>query len=144
MTKHKIYIAHNFEARGWIKNEILSLIPREIKVTSRWLTSTYPTKEEQLAMGIEKYKQLRQQHGAEDLADLLDADEIVFFAEQYRDRTGKGKHFELGYAHASALEVSIIGAVPGVNDYVFLYEEGFDHFPNFQEWLQDTKIRIRF
>lgn len=81
----KVYLAHNYAARGWLKQVVPMFEAAGHEVTSRWITSV---------------KDLPKDEADMDLEDIQRSDALVFFAEQFGHKPGKGKFFELGYALA--------------------------------------------
>ena len=95
----KVYIAHNFAARDWLKKEIIPLLKnRGYEVTSRWIWDD---------SHIEKNN--KEQSAIRDLQDIDEAQGLIIFLDQFADRPGKGKFVEMGYALGSDKDVITIG-----------------------------------
>jgi nucleoside 2-deoxyribosyltransferase len=83
--KMKIYIAHNYEAKTFLKEQIVPIIEKQGHiVTSTWITQDAP--QDELTAAID------------DLEDLEAASILIFYARNYGERPGRGKYVELGYA----------------------------------------------
>lgn len=93
----KLYLAHNWAAREYLKKEILpTLMAAGHHTTSTWITNTQDP--------------ARQAFNAEqDLADVREADALVHFSEQFGSTPGRGKYVELGYAVGIRKPVYVVG-----------------------------------
>lgn len=95
----KIYIAHNFEARDWLKMEILPLLTSMgHTLTSDWITDDSFLK-----------RDMMRESAVADIRGIESADFILFFAYQFGEIPGRGKYFELGYAYARGNAIIVIG-----------------------------------
>lgn len=94
----KIYLAHNFAARDVLIPTIVLLERIGHEVTSTWITDD---------SHIDRFN--KEKSALVDLIDIDRADAIVLYTDQYADRPGKGKFFELGYALAKGKQCYIIG-----------------------------------
>ncbi len=84
----KFYIAHNFAARDWLREEIKPQFEAAgHTITSRWITEDLHLMEENQA-----------EAARHDIEDVERADGIVLFSDNFGDRPGRGKYVELGYA----------------------------------------------
>lgn len=83
----KIYIAHNFAARAYLKGVIQEIEALGHKVTSSWITDDSHLSEKNAVESANT-----------DILDLERADAILLFTDQFSDRPGKGKFVEFGYA----------------------------------------------
>lgn len=96
----KIYLAHNFKARVWLRDYKKFLELKGHEVTSRWLTQSYPP---------DRTAYEEQQAALENLEDIDRADTLILFVDQYGDSPGKGKFMEFGYALAKGKKIYIHG-----------------------------------
>lgn len=94
----KIYLAHNFKARWWLRDYIKLLEASGHTVTSSWIVddSHIDEKNEALSAII-------------DFNDIDLADALILFTDQYGEKPGKGKFMEFGYALAKGKKVFIHG-----------------------------------
>jgi hypothetical protein len=90
----KVYLAHNFAAQEYLKGVAESLTNAGIEVTSRWIWGEPDNKRETALM---------------DMADVLVADFLVLFTENYGPIPGKGKYVELGIAAAAHKPIILVG-----------------------------------
>lgn len=79
----KVYLAHNYAAKGWLRQVVPMFEVVGHQITSRWITSV---------------KSIDTDDAEMDLNDVLSSDAIVLFSEQFGPSPGKGKFIELGYA----------------------------------------------
>lgn len=94
----KIYLAHNFVARDWLKTLIGEFSKLGHEITSNWITDDSHCITGQAL------------HSATvDLEDIERADCLVLFTDQYGDRHGRGKFVELGYAIRAGKRVFLVG-----------------------------------
>ncbi len=94
-----VYIAHNFEAKNWLKNVIVPLFENAGHfVTSRWI------KED-----LHVLLSYATQGAIEDIEDINAASDFVLFVDQWGERAGRGKYFELGYAIRAGKRCIIVG-----------------------------------
>lgn len=121
----KIYLAHNFAARDYLKESIVpSLEARGHKITSRWIFN-----DEHLKVDND-YQELS---AIEDIQDIDDADALILFSQQYSERPARGKYVELGYALGRRKKVFVYGP----KDCVFYYHPGVQHFYELDELIGD-------
>lgn len=90
----KIYLAHNFSAREYLKELVTIINQFGHVVTSRWI---FGATEDKIVDSVM------------DLADIDEASSIVFFPEQFGDSPGRGKYFELGYAMRAGKRCVLFG-----------------------------------
>lgn len=109
----KIYLAHNFKARWWLRDYKVLLEKMGHTVTSRWLIQNYPAN---------RTCEEEQKFALEDLEDIDEADALILFVDQYEDTPGKGKFMEFGYALAKGKEIYLHGQ--DVRSSVFYYLPG--------------------
>lgn len=94
-----IYIAHNFDARDWLALEVLPILnAANINVTSTWITDDSHI-----------FSKNSEQSAVVDLRDIERADYFLLFLDQYKDRAGKGKWFEFGYALRAGKRIILTG-----------------------------------
>ena len=96
--KLNIYIAHNFEARLWLRENIVPICESNGHwVTSRWIKDDI-------------HVELSRQFCAlQDLDDIDRCSTLILFVDQFGDRAGKGKWFEFGYALRAGKRIILIG-----------------------------------
>jgi nucleoside 2-deoxyribosyltransferase len=95
----KVYLAHNFAAREWLKEFVIPYIEDYgHKVTSSWITDDRHL--------TPSYKT---QSAVVDLQEIEEAGAIVFFADQFGFTPGEGKFVELGYAIRAGKIVIVVG-----------------------------------
>lgn len=93
----KVYIAHNFAAREWLRDEIKPLVESAgHAITSRWIWEDVHTLP-------------RDQNAVDDVEDLRAASTVIVFVDQYSDRPGKGKFVEWGLAIGFGKRVILVG-----------------------------------
>jgi hypothetical protein len=84
----KIYLAHNFEARLWLRETIVPLLTAAgHEITSQWVLSD------------EHIKLPDAECAKVDIHDIYKADCLILFADQFSHRHGLGKFVEFGYAY---------------------------------------------
>ncbi len=94
----KLYLAHNFSAREALRNKTVPKLEKMgHTVQARWITELDHEKDGPAAEAIK------------DLVDLKQCDALVFFADQFGDRPGRGKYVEFGYALALNKKIFIVG-----------------------------------
>ena len=96
----KVYLAHNYAAKESLRAIKKALEAAGIVVTSRWIDAD-PSDPYALAV-------LRDE-AQKDVADVLRADAIVHFTDNFGDRPGRGKYVELGLAIAFDKRILLIG-----------------------------------
>lgn len=106
----KIYLAHNFKARWWLRDYAHHLELMGHKVTSRWLKQLYPET---------RTPEQEKQYACEDFQDIDAADAIILFTDQYGETPGKGKFMEYGYAYAKGKRIYIHGR--DISSSIFYY-----------------------
>lgn len=93
----KLYLAHNWAAREYLKKEILPvLICAGHSTTSTWITTEQDSTKQAF-------------NAEQDLADVREADALVHFSEQFGSTPGRGKYVELGYAVGIRKPVYVVG-----------------------------------
>ena len=96
----KVYLAHNFAAREWLKDFVVPYIESfGHKVTSSWITD-----DRHLDPNYKK------KSAVVDLQEIGGAGAIIFFAEQFGLAPGEGKFVELGYAIREGKIVIVVGS----------------------------------
>jgi len=94
----KIYIAHNFAAREWLKLTVDTLRSLGHEVTSTWIWEDW-----------HQNNGLGRECAIQDLLDIDQADALLLFIDQYGDSHGRGKYVEFGYAYAKGKKCYLIG-----------------------------------
>ncbi len=93
----KVYLAHNYAARWWLKDYVVLLESLGHFVTSLWITDD------------SQHNDLEEDRAKMDLRNIDEADALILFTDQYTDKPGKGKFIEFGYALAKGKLVFIHG-----------------------------------
>jgi len=115
----KIYTAHNFAARKYLRDHIIpQLEALGHKVIARWATEPDHDKE---GLNNECVK---------DIQDLSQCDAILLFTDNFGDRPGRGKYVELGYALAQNKLIFLFGEA---DDCVFYHLPGVKRITNLNE-----------
>jgi nucleoside 2-deoxyribosyltransferase len=96
----KIYLAHNFKARWWLRDYKALLESMGHEVTSRWVSENYP---------LLRTPEDEQKFALQDFMDIDEADALILFTDQYGDSPGKGKFMEYGYAYAKGKQIYLHG-----------------------------------
>jgi nucleoside 2-deoxyribosyltransferase len=132
----KVYLAHNFLARDWLRETVKPFFEAAGHVvTSRWITD-----EHHLLVGYGPVPSASSAAAfaaaVNDLEDIESAGALVLFAEQYSDRPGRGKYVEFGYALRAGKTVVVVGSQnnPGCV---------FDHLPNIRH-AKDYQQAVEF
>lgn len=99
VNKLKIYLAHNYKAREWLRQYVKQLTDIGHTVTARWITDDHHNDPGSAA-----------HNAAEDVEDVMSADVLILFIDQYGDRSGKGKWFEFGLAFAWNMDIILVGS----------------------------------
>jgi hypothetical protein len=119
--KYKIYLAHNFSAREWLRDEVAPRLKDEgFEIASRWI--------DDLAGDDVSNAQ-------NDLIDVMRSDWFILFAEQHGDRPGRGKFIELGLAIAHRLRIIVIG--PKSDDCIFYHLPQVERYDTLEEFLDE-------
>jgi len=93
-----IYIAHNMEARDWLRSDVVPVLQAAgHTVTSQWILE-------------DPYSLPRSENAEQDLADIDRADILLMFIDPFADKPGKGKWVEWGYAMGSGCKAMLIGS----------------------------------
>src|SRR6185503_10407969 len=95
----RIYLAHNFNARWWLRDYIKLLEGLGHIVTSSWIID-----DSHCESGHS-----RETSAIADFNDIQAADTLILFTDQYGEKQGKGKFMEFGYALALGKRVFIHG-----------------------------------
>lgn len=104
----KIYLAHNFKARWWLRDYIKLLESMGHTVTSSWIVDDSHCQPEESAV-FKQDDALSETSAVADLNDIDVADALILFTDQYGERPGKGKWMEFGYALAKGKKIFIHG-----------------------------------
>lgn len=97
----KVYLAHNYAAKDALRLVKADLEAAGIKVTSRWIDANPDNPYHPTVMRDEAIK---------DVEDVLTADAIIHFTDNFGDRPGRGKYVELGIAIPSGKRILLVGA----------------------------------
>jgi hypothetical protein len=95
----RLYIAHNFEARDYLRTEVVPLLEATgFELTSCWITDdSHLTSKDKAESSIADYEGVRRAQG------------LVYFADQFKEKPGKGKFVEFGLAVAWNKLIWIVG-----------------------------------
>lgn len=94
----RIYLAHNYEAQEYLKNIRLLLEQNGHKVTSSWIDCKDTSNGGNRSINAHR-----------DLLDIISADWVLFFSEDFNGKPGRGKWVEFGYALGLRKRITIIG-----------------------------------
>lgn len=94
----KIYLAHNFEAREWLREGLKEGLWKGHEITSRWIID-----------GPHSDGTDRVLSAHTDLEDIDKADYLVLFLDSFRNQSGREKWFEFGYALAKHKLILLLG-----------------------------------
>ena len=95
----RVYLAHNFVARNWLKNEVIPHLEKHgHEVVSNWITDDRHLNSD-----------WKVESAVQDLQDIESCSAIIFFAEQVGETPGAGKFVELGYAIRAGKIVIVVG-----------------------------------
>lgn len=121
------YLAHNFAARDYIKNEIIPKLSAAGHTTSsRWLYND-------LHVDVGPHQQ--KTSATEDLEDVEVAHGLILFTDNMGERPGRGKYVELGYALALGKQVVLCGSPESRRTCVFYYLPQVQSVDNIEEFL---------
>ena len=97
----KVYLAHNYAAKEWLRGVKERFVKCGIEVTSRWIEQ---------AQDIDPYHpDVQIDEAQKDVQDVLRADALILFTDNFGDRPGRGKYVELGMAIASRKKIILCG-----------------------------------
>ena len=95
----RIYLAHNFAARDWLKTVVIPFFENNgHEVVSKWVTD-----DRHLDPGW------KTESAVQDLVDIELCGALVFFTKQFGEIPGEGKYVELGYAIRAGKIVIVVG-----------------------------------
>lgn len=120
----KVYIAHNFEARKWLRDHFVPTWLRKYEITSNWILD-----------GVHSDGSDRKLSAKTDVDDVIKADCLVLFVDSFQSKTGRGKWFEFGLAYALGKPVILVGE--DLDSCVFNYLDGVYKTCDY-EGLRDT------
>jgi nucleoside 2-deoxyribosyltransferase len=122
----KLYLAHNFAARDWLLASVIpALQAAGHKVIARWITDDSHVDPK------------NKRHSAEDdVADIERVDALILFVDQYGERPGRGKLFELGYAYGIGVKVFLIGIDESC---VFYALPEFERYATIGQFIEDQR-----
>lgn len=114
----KIYVAHNFAARLWLREALKPLVDFGHEITSRWIYDDSHVHESTASA-----------NALVDIQDIERADLLIIIVDKFDPApgasTGKGKWFEWGYALGIGKTVYVVGAD---NSCVFWHHVHSKHF----------------
>ncbi len=125
----KLYLAHNFSAREWLPTVVAQLEEMGHKVTATWIWDDSHTN------GGTKLDS-----ALVDLEDIVRADVLVFFVDQYGPTPGQGKYFELGYAYAEGKRIILVGEEDRCVFYSLPTIERVKNIPELLKLIQKEKM----
>lgn len=125
----KLYLAHNFAARDWLRTEV---IPK-IRLAGHRVQANWIINDSHVDLNN------KQASAQEDVDDIDGCDGLVLFVDQHGDRPGKGKYFELGFAYALGIDTFLIGKDDSC---VFYSLPEMTQFATIEEFLDDINDRI--
>lgn len=123
----KVYLAHNYAAKDWLLHEVIPQFEgMGIEVTSRWI---------RVSQHIDPYSpQVQIDEAEKDVQDVLRADALVLFTDQFGDRPGRGKYVELGMAIVARKKIILVGKEH--KNTVFYYLPTIQHCATIDEVLK--------
>lgn len=120
----KFYIAHNYAVRDILAFEIKPILETKGHiVTSEWLTQKHEDRD------IHKQRA----YAETDLYNIMNADALILFTDQFGERPGKGKFIEFGAAHCMNKKIFVIGE--DCEGSVFYFLGGVNRFKTFIEFI---------
>ena len=135
----KIYLAHNFAARFFLKQEVVPLLlGKGHTIMSSWLDM--PEDRSELVESLSEFqlKVKRYEEAHQDITDIRSADLMLYFCDQVGSTPGRGKFFELGLAYGWKKPVALIGEKSQADQLIFSYLwtiSGRNHFSSVPEFL---------
>ncbi|MDD1678115.1 MAG: nucleoside 2-deoxyribosyltransferase [Methanomicrobiales archaeon] len=114
----KVYLAHNYAAKEMLRTVKQQLEVAGITVTSRWIDANPDNPYDPKVMQDEAVK---------DVEDVLSADALVHFSDNYGDRPGRGKYVEFGIAIPSGKRILLVGREH--SGCVFYHLPRVEHYP---------------
>ena len=96
----RVYLAHNYAAKESLLAIKKTLEAAGIEVTSRWIEAEPDNPYDLKVLEDEAVK---------DVEDVLSADAIIHFSDNFGDRPGRGKYVELGIAIPSGKRILVVG-----------------------------------
>lgn len=121
----KLYLAHNFAAREWLQTQLPRFAERGHEVTSRWITDD---------SHLDQKPRGQINSAKDDLEDVISADGLVLFTDQWGDRAGRGKYVEFGYALRQGMKIYLVGE--SNTNCVFYFCPGIKQYKNVDELLE--------
>lgn len=122
----KFYIAGRFARQHEFRKYRTELIALGHSVTSRWLDEVTPAN---------PGDEFKTETAYIDLADIYDADVMLFFAEEaYNQPPRGGRHVEFGYALALRKPIYVVGEKENVFHYCYIV----NHFATVEDFLGEV------
>lgn len=129
MSKKRVYLAHNYEAREYLRTLVPKFEEQGLEISARWVTNA-EGEEDRSPSALKLYAET-------DIEDIDRAHTVIYFIEQFNGRPGLGKHFELGYAYGSnpRPRIILIGD-RNVAGAVFYWLSPFRVFSTIEQYLE--------
>jgi nucleoside 2-deoxyribosyltransferase len=117
----KLYLAHNFAARTWLREKVLPLLEKAgFECCATWITD-----DAHVDPGNGDYS------ASMDYLDILHSDGLLLFTDQFGERPGRGKFVELGLAIGFGKPVVLIGKGEGCVFYNLKFLHRYDTVEDF-------------
>lgn len=128
MRPYKVYLAARYSRKNELRGYASELAEFGVEITSSWLKEEYdPNVSIKELTDRENY-----QVALQDLEDIVEADTMVFFAEDQNNQPPRGgRHCEFGFALALKLRIVVIGE----KENVFHYLPEIVHYPSWREFV---------
>lgn len=95
----KIYVAHNFAARFQLRVDLVELLKAGHDVTSRWIYDD-----------TRMMAEMTPQSAQIDVDDIIAANVVLLFVDQYGTTPGRGKYWEWGYIIGVGKPLILVGS----------------------------------
>lgn len=106
MVSKSLYIASRYSRRDEMREVAKRLEEYGVVVTSSWLKEDFPLNVKMDDITPSDHRKI----ATVDLADIIRADGMLFFAEDQHNQPPRGgRHVEFGYALAQGLQMYVVG-----------------------------------
>jgi hypothetical protein len=126
----RLYLAHNWAARDWLREEIVP----SIGFLGHEVTSTWITRDDWESLG-------NATEAINDLRDIDHSDYVVLFTDNFGDTPGQGKYVEFGYALGTNKKIVLVGRDARCVFFSIIPDSlKFEGLGDFYEWLRRITI----